>query len=64
MGMNECGYKQELKRALTLADLLAYGLVLITPTAAFAAFGRHLIAAISRCSRPWRGVGRRPWRAL
>ncbi len=33
------GYRQELKRALTLADLLVYGLVLISPTAPFPSFG-------------------------
>ena len=33
------GYRQELKRALTLTDLLVYGLVLIAPTAPFPSFG-------------------------
>jgi amino acid transporter len=33
------GYRQELKRSLTLLDLLVYGLVLISPTAVFPAFG-------------------------
>jgi len=33
------GYKQELKRSLTLFDLLVYGLVFIVPTAPFAVFG-------------------------
>jgi len=33
------GYKQELKRSLGLLDLLAYGLVFITPIAPVAVFG-------------------------
>lgn len=33
------GYKQELKRSLSLLDLLVYGLVFIVPTAPFAVFG-------------------------
>jgi len=33
------GYKQELKRSLSLFDLLVYGLVFIVPTAPFAVFG-------------------------
>ncbi len=33
------GYKQELKRTLSLADLLVYGLILISPTAPWAVFG-------------------------
>ncbi|HEY2446646.1 MAG TPA: APC family permease [Rhizomicrobium sp.] len=35
----EFGYKQELKRALGLRDLLVYGLVFIIPTAPIATFG-------------------------
>ena len=33
------GYKQELKRSLTLFDLLVYGLIFISPTAPIAVFG-------------------------
>ncbi|MEI9931515.1 MAG: APC family permease [Rhizomicrobium sp.] len=33
------GYKQELKRSLTLLDLLVYGLIFISPTAPIAVFG-------------------------
>ena len=33
------GYRQELKRSLSLTDLLIYGLVLISPTAVFPTFG-------------------------
>jgi len=33
------GYKQELKRSLTLFDLLVYGLVFIVPVAPVAVFG-------------------------
>jgi amino acid transporter len=33
------GYRQELKRSLSLIDLLIYGLVLISPTAVFPSFG-------------------------
>ena len=33
------GYEQELKRALSLRDLLVYGLVFIIPTAPIASFG-------------------------
>ncbi|HEY2346168.1 MAG TPA: APC family permease [Xanthomonadaceae bacterium] len=33
------GYRQELKRSLTVADLLVYGLVFISPTAPIAVFG-------------------------
>ena len=35
----EFGYRQELKRSLSLVDLLIYGLVLISPTSPFPAFG-------------------------
>lgn len=35
----EFGYRQQLKRSLTLIDLLIYGLVLISPTAPFPSFG-------------------------
>ena len=37
--IEELGYKQELKRSLSLLDLLVYGLVFIVPTAPFAVFG-------------------------
>src|SRR6185312_1033435 len=33
------GYRQELKRSLSVADLLVYGLLYISPTAPFATFG-------------------------
>ena len=33
------GYKQELKRSLSLSDLLVYGLIFISPTAPIAVFG-------------------------
>ncbi|MCE4509353.1 amino acid permease, partial [Xanthomonas hortorum pv. vitians] len=33
------GYTQELKRQLTLKDLLIYGLVFMVPTAPFSIFG-------------------------
>src|SRR5882762_2142766 len=37
--VDEFGYKQELKRSLTLLDLLVYGLVFIVPGAPVAVFG-------------------------
>jgi amino acid transporter len=37
--LEQFGYKQELKRALSLGDLLIYGLVLIVPAAPFGVFG-------------------------
>jgi len=37
--VEEFGYKQELKRSLTLLDLLVYGLVFIVPGAPVAVFG-------------------------
>ncbi len=33
------GYRQELRRSLSLSDLLVYGLLLIVPTAPLASFG-------------------------
>ena len=38
-GIEAFGYKQELKRSLTLFDLLVYGLIFIVPTAPFAVYG-------------------------
>jgi len=38
-GLEAFGYKQELKRSLTLFDLLVYGLIFISPTAPIAVFG-------------------------
>jgi len=38
-GVEAFGYRQELKRSLRLSDLLAYGLVFISPTAPIAVFG-------------------------
>lgn len=38
-GIEAFGYKQELKRSLSLADLLVYGLVFIVPGAPVAVFG-------------------------
>lgn len=37
--VEDFGYKQELKRSLSLGDLLVYGLVFISPTAPIAVFG-------------------------
>lgn len=37
--VTDFGYRQELKRSLSLTDLLVYGLVLISPTAVFPSFG-------------------------
>ncbi len=37
--LTDFGYRQELKRSLSLVDLLIYGLVLISPTAVFPSFG-------------------------
>ncbi len=37
--LSDFGYRQELKRSLSLTDLLVYGLVLISPTAVFPTFG-------------------------
>lgn len=39
LSVTDFGYRQELKRALSLVDLLVYGLVLISPTAPFPSFG-------------------------
>lgn len=38
-GLAEFGYRQELKRSLTLWDLLVYGLIFMVPIAPFAIFG-------------------------
>jgi len=38
-GVEVFGYRQELKRALSLSDLLVYGLVFIAPIAPFGVFG-------------------------
>ena len=38
-GVGAFGYRQELKRALSLSDLLVYGLVFIAPIAPFSVFG-------------------------
>jgi len=38
-GVEAFGYRQELKRALSLSDLLVYGLVFIAPVAPFSVFG-------------------------
>jgi amino acid transporter len=38
-GVEEFGYKQELKRTLTFGDLLVYGLVFMVPIAPFGIFG-------------------------
>jgi len=38
-GLEAFGYKQELKRSLSLFDLLVYGLIFISPTAPIAVFG-------------------------
>src|SRR5260221_3881843 len=38
-GVEAFGYKQELKRSLSLVDLLVYGLVFIVPGAPIAVFG-------------------------
>ena len=37
--LSEFGYQQELRRSLTLRDLLVYGLVFMVPIAPFAIFG-------------------------
>src|SRR3984885_3040719 len=39
IGVEAFGYKQELKRSLSLFDLLVYGLVFIVPIAPFVVFG-------------------------
>ncbi|GAB3318569.1 APC family permease [Geodermatophilus aquaeductus] len=38
-GLEEFGYRQELKRSLTFTDLLVYGLVFMVPIAPFGIFG-------------------------
>jgi len=38
-GVEQFGYKQELKRRLSFADLLVYGLIFMVPIAPFAIFG-------------------------
>src|SRR5436190_19684348 len=38
-GLADFGYRQQLKRSLSLTDLLVYGLVFIVPIAPFAIFG-------------------------
>ncbi|MDR0284753.1 MAG: APC family permease [Propionibacteriaceae bacterium] len=38
-GIEQFGYKQELKRRLTFGDLLVYGLIFMVPIAPFAIFG-------------------------
>ena len=38
-GIEQFGYKQELKRRLSFADLLVYGLIFMVPIAPFAIFG-------------------------
>ncbi|MBQ6453895.1 MAG: hypothetical protein IJJ14_06025, partial [Coriobacteriales bacterium] len=37
--LEEMGYKQELKRALTLPDMLVYGLIFMVPIAPFGIYG-------------------------
>ena len=37
--LEQLGYRQELKRSLSLSDLVVYGLVFISPTVPFATFG-------------------------
>ncbi|MDB5937437.1 MAG: putative amino acid transporter, partial [Massilia sp.] len=38
-GIEEFGYRQELKRTLKFSDLLVYGLIFMVPIAPFAIFG-------------------------
>ena len=47
------GYKQELKRSLTLTDLLIYGLIFIVPGAPVAVFG--IVYNASHGMPPWTG---------
>jgi amino acid transporter len=39
VGVEAFGYRQELRRALSLSDLLIYGLIFISPVAPFSVFG-------------------------
>jgi hypothetical protein len=39
VALSEFGYEAQLRRSLTLGDLLVYGLVFISPIAPFAIFG-------------------------
>jgi len=39
MDLNEFGYKQELKRSLTLTDLVVYGMIFMIPIAPFGVYG-------------------------
>lgn len=39
MSVEQFGYKQELHRALTFRDLLAYGMIFMVPIAPFGVFG-------------------------
>src|ERR1700730_17474890 len=38
-GLEQFGYKQELKRALTTKDLVVYGMIFMVPIAPFGVFG-------------------------
>ena len=37
--LEEMGYKQELKRALTVPDMIVYGLIFMVPIAPFGIYG-------------------------
>jgi hypothetical protein len=37
--LQEFGYKQELKRALTLRDLIVFGMIFMVPISPFGVFG-------------------------
>ena len=39
-GVEQFGYKQELRRSLSFTDLLVYGLIFMVPIAPFGIFGR------------------------
>src|SRR5471030_884774 len=39
MEIEEFGYKQELKRSLTLTDLVVYGMIFMIPIAPFGVYG-------------------------
>lgn len=49
MEIEEFGYKQELKRSLSLTDLVVYGMIFMIPIAPFGVYGqviRHLICPV------------------
>ncbi len=52
MEIEEFGYKQELKRSLTLTDLVVYGMIFMIPIAPFGVYGYVNAEAPGWCRWP------------